>query len=277
MNTFLKNKRFSSFTLSRSRNDASGSFYQLFLKISFAILCVAISSFSVAESSTKSLTSSSEVSEVKTFEAIYKAKFRGIGVTAVRKLELLPNGNHKFSFEANSWLAKLSEHSEFNWTDNTVVQPQHYVYSRTGLGRDRKAVLDFDWDTKKVVNNVNDKPWSMSIPEGVFDKLSYQLQIQSDLINNKALAPYSIADGGKIKTYEFEILGEENISTPAGDFKTVKIKRLHSNEKKRHTYFWLAPDWNYLMVKVEQKDGSQSYSIDLNSAVIDGKEVTGKR
>ncbi|MGH1469650.1 MAG: DUF3108 domain-containing protein [Cellvibrionaceae bacterium] len=212
---------------------------------------------------------------VKNFEAIYKARFRGIGVTATRKLETLPNGNQQLSFIADSWLAKLRETSEFIWTENSRVQPQHYTYTRTGLGRDRKAVLDFDWEKKKVINNVESKPWTMVIPDSAFDKLSYQLQIQSDLINNRKLKPYEIADGGRIKTYEFKIVGEEKISTPAGKFNTIKVKRLHSNDKKRHTFFWLAPEWNYLMVKVEQKDGSKSYEIDLNSATINGRNVTG--
>ncbi|MGI1678568.1 MAG: DUF3108 domain-containing protein [Cellvibrionaceae bacterium] len=213
--------------------------------------------------------------EIKNFEAVYKARFRGIGVTAIRKLETLPNGHQQLSFTADSWLAKLSETSEFTWVNDSRVQPELYTYTRTGLGRDRKAVLNFDWKQKKVVNDVENKPWTMTIPDSAFDKLSYQLQIQSDLINGKELKPYEIADGGRIKTYEFEITGEEKISTPAGDFKTIKVKRLHSNDKKRHTFFWLAPAWNYLMVKVEQQDGSQSYEIDLNSATINGKKVTG--
>jgi len=250
-----------------------------FTKLTFCFIAIGISTlFSYGTFADDTATNDIAVRSkhnVKNFEAIYKARFRGIGVTAIRKLETLPNGHQQFSFSADSWLADINETSEFTWTDDARIQPERYTYTRSGLGRDRKAVLNFDWEKKQVINNVENKPWTMTIPNNAFDKLSYQLQIQYDLINSRDLAPYEIADGGKLKTYEFEIVGGEKITTPAGDFNTIKVKRIHSNDKERHTYFWLAPAWNYLMVKVQQQDGSQSYEIDLNSATIDGKKVTG--
>jgi hypothetical protein len=221
-------------------------------------------------------TSASPATQPKDFEAVYKAKFRGIPITATRKLETLADGSRLFTFHADSWIASLKETSQFRWNDSGHIVPVQYHYQRTGLGRDREAVLDFDWQAKRVVNNVEHKPWKMDIPEHALDKLSYQLQIRTDLINSKPLLEYSIADGGRLKQYNFEILGEEEITTPAGRFMAIKVKRLREQDAERHTIFWMAKDWDYLVVRLQQKeDDGGNYEIDLDNATIDGKAIKG--
>ncbi|MCW8194334.1 DUF3108 domain-containing protein [Proteobacteria bacterium 005FR1] len=211
----------------------------------------------------------------KNFEAVYKAKYHGISVTATRSLRTAPDGSKVYEFEAESWIADLKETSVFRWSQNDRIVPIRYRYERTGLGRDREAVLDFDWATNTVINNVERKPWKMEVPLLALDKLSYQLQIRADLINERPLLEYKIADGGRIKEYSFEVLGEEEIDTDAGRFKAVKVKRVRENED-RQTVFWMAKDWDYLIVRLQQvEDDGASYEIDLNRATLDGKPVEG--
>lgn len=210
----------------------------------------------------------------KPFTATYKAKYRGISVTAIRSLETLENGLQRFSFNADSFLADLKENSDFSWSNDHIV-PTAYLYERGGLGRDRKAELLFDWNKMEVVNNVQNKPWRMSIPEGALDKLSYQLQLRTDLINNRGLRQYQVADGGKLKLYDFEIVGEETLDTRAGQFEVVKVRRLREQDAKRQTVIWFAKDWDYLVVRLQQEEDNKTYEIDLVSASLDGMEVKG--
>ncbi|MEX1032072.1 MAG: DUF3108 domain-containing protein [Cellvibrionaceae bacterium] len=211
----------------------------------------------------------------KDFKAVYKAKYRGISVTATRTLETLEDGSKLYTFFADSWLAELKETSRFRWSEDERIVPIQYSYARTGLGRNREAVLDFDWETGKVTNNVQRKPWQMDIPERVLDKLSYHLQIRTDLINEKPLLRYEIADGGRLKSYDFEILGEEEVNTDAGRFMAVKVRRVREEDEERQTIFWLAKDWDYLVVRLQQEDDGSNYEIDLNEATVNGKEVKG--
>ena len=76
------------------------------------------------------------------------------------------------------------------------------------------------------------------------DKLLYQLAIMHDLQNGRTPASYRIADGGGIKTYSFEKLGEEVVETPLGSFDTIKILR-HKPGSSRKYVFWCAPDLEY--------------------------------
>lgn len=210
----------------------------------------------------------------KDFRAIYKAKFSGFSIEASRELHTLPNQQQQLSFRASTWLAKLNETSQFSWGDVGQLIPRRYEYHRSGLGKPRNAVLDFDWARLKVVNNVQEKPWSMSIPELTLDKLSYQLQLRSDLLNGKQSLQYDIADGGRLKTYLFEMVGEEMLQTRLGKLATVKIKKIRSTGKKRTTYIWMAKNWDYLLVKLQQTENNgKTYAIHLLSAEIDGETV----
>src|SRR3569623_1489452 len=108
-----------------------------------------------------------------------------------------------------------------------------------------------------VVTNVSDgDPWRMEIPPDVHDMLGYLLAIMLDLQRGRKELQYSIADGGKLKTYAFQILGEEQVESPFGRLKTVKLRR---TEDKRDTTVWCAPALHYLPVRLEQRetDGSQ--------------------
>lgn len=229
----------------------------------------------VIESTPEAATLATQSSQLpKPFHATYKAKFSGFTIEATRELGTHPNGEHELIFSASTWLAKLRESSRFNWAEGQLV-PNRYQYHREGLGRSRDAVLEFDWAQHKVVNNVQDKPWRMDIPDGALDKLSYQLQLRSDLLNGKRTLKYDIADGGRLKTYLFEMVGEELLDTRLGKLATVKIKKVRATGKKRVTYIWMAKHWDYLLVKLQQtEEDGKTYAIDLLRAEVDGKTVT---
>lgn len=212
----------------------------------------------------------------KDFSAIYAAKIHGFQVMATRELKTLADGKKKLSFKAKSWLASIEESSEFDWSEQAQLVPNNYQYHRTGLGKDRHAALTFDWHNKRVTNDVQNKPWEMPIQEKVLDKLSYQVQLRSDLINQRPVLSYQVADGGRLKTYQFEVLGEEVLTTPLGQFHTVKVKRTRSSRKYRETYLWLAKDWDYLLVRLQQiEKGGARYEINLAQAELAGKTVKG--
>ncbi len=210
------------------------------------------------------------------FKATYATKLSGFSITAVRELRTLDNGQQQLSFRAKSWFASIEEFSQFGWNGDSRLVPSSYEYHRRGLGRDRHAILTFDWKNGRVTNNVQNKPWGMDIPPEALDKLSYQMQLRSDLINQVPVLSYAVADGGHLKTYTFELLGEEVLDTPVGQLNTIKIKRTRATKKKRETYLWLAKDWNYLLVRLRQKEkDGKHYEINLAQAEIDGEQVRG--
>jgi hypothetical protein len=78
-----------------------------------------------------------------------------------------------------------------------------------------------------------------------------------------------------IKKNQFEIIGEEVISTKAGDLKTLKIKVLRESTR-RVTFIWAAIDWQFLFVRLIQlKDDKEQFSIELTDAIVGNQIVTG--
>lgn len=221
----------------------------------------------------------SEQGILQPFTATYEAKFGGFGVTAVRTLSGGPE-SWRLDFSANSMFAKIEEYSRFSvqGPQDTRLQPQHYNYKKTGLGRDRHTALNFDHN-KRHITNIYDKDRSLNnVPKHIQDKISYQLQLALDVAAGKKNLEYRVANGKKIRHYKFRIAGNESIKTPMGMVETVKVQRVREKSAERETDIWFAPKWNYALVKLsQQEEDGKSYQITLTKLTIDGAPVTAKK
>ena len=104
---------------------------------------------------------------------------------------------------------------------------------------------------------VNGKKSTLELKPGMTDKLLYQLDIMHNLEMGRYPASYTVVDGTKIKTYNFEYLGEEFLETPIGRLNTVKIIRQKPGEKE-NLILWCAGELHFLPVKVETTDDEGS-------------------
>lgn len=209
----------------------------------------------------------------QSFSNEYTATAMGFKVTVTHSLTPLDDGTYQMRFFARSWFASIDETSRVRIDEEKQqVIPLHYKYQRRVFGRDRDAELTFDWNNKTVTNNVQNTTWKMDIAQHVQDKLSYQLQLQLDLLNNKKSLVYQIADGGRLKEYAFEIVGEEVLNTPLGKVGTVKVKRSRENDD-RVTLAWLAKNWNFLLVRLQQEEDGDAYTINLSKAKINDQAI----
>lgn len=132
---------------------------------------------------------------------------------------------------------------------NSSFTPLHYRYQHTKGRKNRDVEISFNWERKQIINRVNDSVWYMDTQPGILDKLLYQLAIMSALRSGKIPTRYIIADGGKIKEYKFEYITDELLTTPLGEFNTMKLER-HKTNKKQKTFLWCAYELNFLPIKV---------------------------
>ena len=137
------------------------------------------------------------------------------------------------------------------------IQPEYYSFLQL---RDDDAHRDveivFDWNKQEVTNNHRHKnnQWTMPVPLHTVDKLSYQLSLMLKLAGKpEKTFSFNIADGGRIKEYNFEILGEERVYTSLGSYKALKIHHQRYKKDKIIT-LWCAPELNYLPVKIIQEE-----------------------
>ena len=207
------------------------------------------------------------------FDNLYKARLYGFNLTVINRLTKISDTEYDLLFKADAMIGTVVESSRMEWQPGKgAMRPLHYQYNRSGLGKKRKADLLFNWQDNSVINKVDNSRWQMKIVENVQDKLSYQVQMAQELSAGKKKFTYQIADGGELKEYSFEVMGEEILETPLGKVNTLKVKRSRSNNK-RVTYAWVAPDWHYLLVRLQQEEGGKTNTIYITQAKIDGKVI----
>ena len=209
------------------------------------------------------------VAALPTFEAEYTLYAKNTkAARVVRSLTRLDETSYEYSSETKTTgLISLFKKVHIVETSRLMVrerllQPVYYSYKRTGDRKKRDVSIEFNWHTRKIKNTINGDFWHMPIEPAVMDKLLYQLAIMYDLQNGQTPDTYLVADGGGIKTYRFEKLGEEIIDTPLGSFNTVKMLR-HKPGSSRRSVFWCAPELDFLQIKVEhtEKDGSRTVAV----------------
>ena len=206
------------------------------------------------------------------FEASFKLSRGSLRIgTSTVSLSMEDNGQYLYETHSSPsrWIAwllndKLHELSR-GYLDDSGIRPVYYRYQRSGGARERSAELQFDWDQHSVVNHVDDSVWKMDIPDGTLDRLASQLGVMLALQDNKTEMAFNIADGGKLREYNFRIVARETLELPAGTFETVKLVKVRRNTK-RETYIWCAPELSYLPVRIWQREkDDDEYQSDLES------------
>lgn len=208
---------------------------------------------------------------------------------------------NKFGLDAAAATLSLSKQGDGNWryhsdtkpkgliaifrsdhiTETTVLQqsgsqirPLQYEYIHRGSKKNRDMKFRFNWDNKISDNLVKGHASTTPITENTIDKFSLQLRIMHDLMSGKKELKYEILDKGQIRDYEFEILGEEKVETPTGDYQCIKFKRERDNGE-RTTIMWAAKSLYYLPVKIQhiEEDGAD-FTLLLQS--VSGKITESK-
>lgn len=210
-----------------------------------------------------------------TFDALYKLYSSGMEIGESRQ-NIRNTGNNQYIFESKSrttGFAKLIlnkqiiEQSRWQMVNGRLV-PVDYSYKRYLGELDRIVTSHFDWENQRVLNRVNDQKLELPLHEGMLDKLLYQFAIMHDMQKGVLPTQYTVADTRRLKTYYFDKLGEEKITTPLGDLDTIKLLHYKKNDEKR-LVFWCAPEYQYLPVKIEiTEDDGRSITVMIQS--VDG-------
>lgn len=233
-------------------------------KISVSLMILFISMPMLSFSSTPKTPVDSSLTP---YSAVYSTVWKkgiSVKVTGKQTLSKINETLWLFDFSAKNMLASMNETAVFYIEDQHII-PTKYHFKSSVLGKKRTATLTFDWDKNLVRNDVKDKPWNLSINPTTLDKLSVQLQVRLDLQQGKDTFDYQIADGGHIKNWQFKREEVQTINTKLGRLSTVKVIRTDNLEKGKKTSFWFAPEFDYLLVKLEHIEDGESYELDIES------------
>ena len=143
--------------------------------------------------------------------------------------------------------------------------------------RRREVLFDEDAGTIRSLRKKKwtEHPWS---PE-VLDRLSQHEQMRLTLLGSETppeRISLSIIDGPRIKLKHFDLVETGTLDTSVGTLNTVHYTLRHDDPSERSSNAWLATDHDFLMVRTEHVEDGSKTVIQLQSATVEGKPVTGR-
>ena len=210
--------------------------------------------------------------EVLPYKATYSAKYNGLPITAVKTLVKTSESQFSEQLKASGLLITLSESSNYRVSNNGQLIPLDHQIDRSIMGIRRSEFQIFDWKGKNAQYRRGEKTSNAPIEVGVLDIPTQYLQLRRDLIFGEDKFEYPVISRGKHQIYRYEFVRRETLATPIGKLDTVMMRRLRENDM-RVTNLWLAENWNFLLVKLEQIENKKDYSMLLKDAVIDDRKV----
>ncbi len=217
-----------------------------------------------------------QAAEPKPASATYQTRQGMMSATGIRTLEKQPNGQWLITSRAKVMMLELVESSLFEIHDGHV-RPLRYDYVNP-FSKKRSRTLQFDWPQQSVTETRGKRTFALE--PNTLDRLSIQVQSQLDL----CAAPdtftgntYAIADRKSIKHHVIEKVGSTELDTAVGKLKTIELKRYRRGEPEDATRIWVAPQWDCLLVKLEEHDDDgDPLELTLVGATVDGVEVKGE-
>lgn len=149
--------------------------------------------------------------------------------------------------------------------DGKQITPISYTYRHEGSKKNRNEKIAYDWTDGVATIDYRGHESSVELKPGTIDLFLLRVALMNDIEDDKIDKSYRVIDNGRVKSFHLRGDELESVSTPAGNFETVRVERIDENEDKR-LRLWLARELNYLPVRVEQeKHNEETLRLSLKS------------
>lgn len=193
------------------------------------------------------------------FTAVYEVKYSGATIAETTFSMDMPGGSDLYELRSVTeprGLAALIRYgdvvevSRFKINGDRFVPIDYRFNDGTRKGK-RNSTIFFDWPHSSAQSSYKNTDANHTLIGNELDRMLLQLQVMADMQAGKAVKAYRIIDRNEIKQYNFEILGQEVLSTSSGQFKTVRLRRQRPGSR-RATLIWASVDHHYVPVKMIQ-------------------------
>ena len=206
----------------------------------------------------------------------FKASANGLSATAERSFKIITNQTYQLT---NSLQASIGGQIISNIEQVSVLTantkgftPISYSNTQTGVIA-KKQVINYDRDNMIAISSEDDESWAISLTAETYDELSHQLALRQSFIENSPKLKFEVIDDNEIEIYHYQVLGKEKISTPLGNFNSTKLGRIREKDENTKTIFWLANDWEFLLIRMEQTNSGLTTVLELSHGMVSGQEL----
>lgn len=197
------------------------------------------------------------------YQAIYEVN-RGSIMLGDTTFTLSSDGDHCYKLQgvaepkglAALFAGRMTEKSHF-CVDNGRIRSQHYSVHKEGGDDDDSYTLQFDWGNKLVTTGASEP---RELPAEGLDRGVLELVLRQTLARHikdpAGELPddpfiFLMVEDDEITPYRFQVTGRETLTTPIGRFETILVER--TNSSRRQFRMWLAPELDYLPVRLERQ------------------------
>ena len=196
------------------------------------------------------------------YEAVYSVKLLQADGTLRAKLEN-NNGIYTYTLKTEPtgfWKlianGSINESSEFEIIDGEI-RSINYRLNDTIRRNPRESKVDFDWGKNVIKGFYKDRVIDFNIDRRILTRILLQIEIMHQKQRNNLKDSYLIIDKDEIK--EIDITSSNSgkkISVPFGSYEVVEVSHRSKNSNRINT-FWLAPELDFIPVKLEQTEGNK--------------------
>ncbi len=225
---------------------------------------------------------SSKSQELDTYSINYMAKAGIAAAYAKRSLSKIAENSYQLLNTLNVTLAgqsvtEIKEISEIVLSPDQKLIPNSYSKEQSGL-KDTLEHITYNWNKSIATVSNTDQSAQINLEEDTYDQLSHQIVMRENFIKGIEEFSYSVIDQARIEKYRYSILGQENISTPLGDFLSIKIERTQPDNGNRSIVFWLSTEWAGVLLRMNQViNGEIEVTLEIQDGFVNGKSITSKK
>ena len=217
---------------------------------------------------------SKPAAELRPYVAEYRTRARGFNLNITRQLDTSENNRYVLTNRGTILVGGFHEVCVFSVQDQQIL-PKSYVYRGTCLV-DRRREVHFNRATGDISSLYKDEWHHLPYTPQTLDRMSQLEQLRLILLSEGqplARLTMRVADGKRVKDSELVLVAEEVVQTPLGPVDTLHFERLHDDDERKSD-IWLAPEWDYLMVKTVHIEDGDPVEMVLTHATLGGQAVT---
>lgn len=173
-------------------------------------------------------------------------------------------GKRTIQFNAKFPLGKIKIISDFSEKNNLISSIKYFVDVKWTLITDKRT-LNFD-QVSGLLISTGKFEWSkdLSVNENVFDPLNVQIQIRKNIIAGMKEFSLMLPDlkTGAIEANNYKVVENGEFEVEGTNFPCIIVERIRLQDDRTTRYF-LAPDLDYLIIKVEDEDQDGDTSLEL--------------
>ena len=177
-------------------------------------------------------------------------------------------GKRSIQFNAKFPLGRIKIISDFTENNNLMTSTKYYVDVKWTLISDKRTLI-FD-QASKILTSKGKFEWSQDLleNENVFDPLNVQIQIRKKVM--KGLQEFSLMlpdlKTGAIEANNYKVVDKGSFEVDGTNYPCIIVERFRLQDDRTTRYF-LAPDLDYLIIKVEDEDQDGDTMLELKNCI----------